>query len=337
MSEQSSALSTRHPALKDTMKHTSKALLSLALTVSAFSVGSPSRAEASADSAAKAEPDASKVYDGLITRLNTCLKASKGMVAARDAEIQRLKKGTESAQWRVQTAREKYDEAQAGLTAAGADSARWQSKLEQQHALLKQDAVKLGAIIARGREISFELRAQAAELDSQTADVGIEADRLPETDFRRKRVTQMLTESAWTQNRAIELADLSATELDAPVAEVFDRATVSNTPRTTAPSFATPAEFALQTGMSFEQFRDATGKAQPVRVGQIKREGKTCDAWCSIDDPSGLRAKSGDLQMRCTGGSRANSGAGIFVISRWDNGKIALPASSRINELPCGS
>jgi hypothetical protein len=72
-------------------------------------------------------------------------------------------------------------------------------------------------------------------------------------------------------------------------------------------------------------------------VGQIKRDGKTCDAWCSVDDPSGLRAKSGDLQMRCTGGASTNSGAGVFVISHWDNGKLALPASSRINELPCGS
>jgi hypothetical protein len=319
------------------MKHTSKAVLSLVLTVSAFGASSPCHAEANADSAAKAEVDPSKVYDGLITRLSTCLKTSKGMVSAREAEIQRLKKQTESAQWRVQTAREKYDEARTALSGGGADNARFQSKLEQQHTLLKQDAVKLGAIIARGHEISAELRAQAAELDSETADVGIESDRLPETDSRRKRVQQMLTESAYTQNRALELAELSTTELEAPVAEVFDRATVSNTPRAAAPSFAAPADFVLQTGVSFEQFRDAAGKPQAVRVGQIKREGKTCDAWCTVDDPSGLRAKSGDLQMSCIGGSRPSSGAGSFVISHWDNGKIALPASSRINELPCGS
>lgn len=315
------------------MKHTSKALLSLILTASVIGASSPCLAEANA--AAEAEPDYSKLYDAMIAKASSYLKASNTMVAAREAEIKRLQKGAESAKWRVSTAREKYDEALAGLAT---DPAKWQSKLEQQHSLLKQDAVKLGAIIARGREISAELTKQAAELKSLTDDAGIEADRFPETDYRRKRVLQLLAESEWTQNKAGELAELSNTDLGDPVAETFDQATVSNTARSTAAAFAAPAEFVPLAGVSSDQLGVGSGKAQFTRVGQIKRDGKSCDAWCAVDDPSGLRGKSGDLQLRCVGGApAANEAGGSFVISHWDNGKLTFPTSSRIHELACNA
>jgi hypothetical protein len=57
-----------------------------------------------------------------------------------------------------------------------------------------------------------------------------------------------------------------------------------------------------------------------------------------VDDPSGLRGKSGDLQLRCVGGApAATETGGSFVISRWDNGKLSFPAYSRISELACSA
>jgi hypothetical protein len=311
------------------MKYTSKAILTLVFTAS-MSAASPTLADTAAAPPEGAEPDYSKLFDGMISRLAANLKASKLMVSAREAELKKIQKGAESAKWRVNTAHEQFDEAIASGNMA---------KVGQAQSLLKQDAVKLGTMLARGREICVELEKQSASLKSDTDDVGIETDRFPETDHRRKRNLQMISESEWVQNHSVELCDFWKNEVEGAVAETFAAATVSSTPdKVTPASFDAPGQFGPLAGVAMDQFKDASGASRFAHVGQVHRDKTTCEAWCTIDDASGLRGNAGDLQLRCVASANAPSAAdsgGVFVISHWQDGKVSFPASSRINELPC--
>lgn len=271
-------------------------------------------------------------FKRMVGELEVMVKKTKRAIFAAEAEIKKTEKAVQAATWRVDAARERYDDYLQRLKQeTGADAEKLNAELGRAQGQLKQDAVKTGTILERAEALRAELTALHAQLKKLSDDVAIEINFNGPDAPGQGKAKKLVAESEWALAKIEELNGASNTQVEDPASHVHQKATVGRRGRAAAESdLAAKGAFQKSASLTLSELQAASAAGRYATVGRVVRGAQSCDIQCLVDDAAGVDRSTGALQLACTGSA-------LLTLSFWKSGSPEFPSYTRMDEMPCSA